>query len=146
MDDYKLFTIDEEKFPLDKMKAFTSSLHENDQRYVVIIDPGVKVEEGYKPYEEAKENDLFIMNSKESNPVLGKVWPGPVHFLDFLNPSTYNYWLSNLIDFHNTVSFDALWLGSSFTPIFYSTYYLLLLSKWSISVYIFVIIKNIHIS
>ena len=54
---------------------------------VPIIDAGVKIEEGYDVYEEGVENDYFCKNA-EGKDFVGAVWPGRVHFPDFLNPKT----------------------------------------------------------
>lgn len=39
MDKYKVFTLGA-TFPLNEMRQLVSTLHSNDQHYVVMVDPG----------------------------------------------------------------------------------------------------------
>ena len=75
MDHAKDFTVDPVNFPQHDMKSFVDELHKRKQQYVLIIDPAIKVEHGYAPYEDAVRDDLFIKNA-DGSILVGKVWPG----------------------------------------------------------------------
>lgn len=40
MDRYKVFTLDPVNFPLNKMRELVHYLHEHDQHFVLMVDPG----------------------------------------------------------------------------------------------------------
>lgn len=85
MNNFKLFTHDEEKFPLIQWQAVIREAREkNHQHLITIIDPGVKIEEGYTAYDDALKRDIFIKYRDEEGKIhnsIGVVWPGKVHFL-----------------------------------------------------------------
>ncbi|WEA03477.1 glycoside hydrolase family 31 protein [Mucilaginibacter sp. SJ] len=89
MDDFKIFTWNKKTFPkpkqmLDKLKAM-------DFRLVTIVDPGIKVEEGYKEYDEGIEQDYFAKYPDGEN-YTGYVWPGRCHFPDFFRGEVREWW------------------------------------------------------
>ena len=52
MDGYKDFTTDPNKYPLPQMQQFVDKLHSQGRRYVVMTDPGIKIEPGYDAYDD----------------------------------------------------------------------------------------------
>lgn len=109
MDAYKDFTLDPLNYPADRVKAFVDKLHANDQKYVMIIDPGIKYDTNYSTYQHGVEQDIFV--KLESGDVyLGQVWPGPVNFPDFLHPNIDSFWTTEISNFFKVVPFDGLWI------------------------------------
>lgn len=92
MDGYRVFTWDKNKF--DNHKQMLKELKNMGFKVVTIIDPGVKVDRGYKIYEEGLANDYY---AKDSEGIIyrNKVWPGTSVFPDFLNSKVREWWANN---------------------------------------------------
>ncbi len=114
MDQYKIFTWHPEKFPdpklmIDKLKAMGF-------RIVTIVDPGIKIEKGYKQYDEGIKNKYFATypNGEEYT---ASVWPGRCHFPDFFREDVKAWWgksFTSLTDpgvegFWNDMNEPAAW-------------------------------------
>ncbi|RYE20188.1 MAG: DUF4968 domain-containing protein [Sphingobacteriales bacterium] len=89
MDNYKIFTWNKETFPdpkgmIDQLKAI-------DFKVVAIVDPGIKIEEGYKQYDEGVQKNYFATYSN-GDKFIGSVWPGRCYFPDFLNDEVKEWW------------------------------------------------------
>eukprot|EP00897_Mesotaenium_endlicherianum_P002406 jgi/Mesen1/2193/ME000152S01281 len=100
MQNWRDFTVDRVNYPSDALRNFTDELHAKGMRYVVIVDPGIKVEQDYPPYARGVAADVFVRD----------VWPGAVHFPDFLHPAAPAYWSAEILGFHKTLGFDGLWI------------------------------------
>ncbi|KAK9814514.1 hypothetical protein WJX72_007179 [[Myrmecia] bisecta] len=109
MDGYRDFTFDPKAYPEHKMKAFVDALHAKGQCWVPILDPGILVKPGYKPYEDGLAAGIFIKDVT-GKPYMGQVWPGQTHFPDFLCQQGAAYWRDQIAGLHVKVPFDGLWI------------------------------------
>lgn len=114
MQDYKLFTWDSIRFR--DPKRMIDELTKLDFTTTVIIDPGIKIEKGYAPYEEGLGKDLFLKYS-DGSPYTGQVWPGWCTFTDFTKQDARSWWgtqFKGLVDvgvrgFWNDMNEIATW-------------------------------------
>lgn len=110
MDQFMDFTYDSAKFAT--LPDLVKDLHAHDQRYVIILDPGIsssQPEGSYWPYDEGLRRDVFIKDA-EGKTLIGKVWPGLTAYPDFSDDVTHEWWYDNLKRFHEKVPFDGLWI------------------------------------
>ena len=93
MQNYKVFTWNKEHYQNDP-EGCLKKLAENGFKPVVINDPGVKQEEGYRVYEEGIREGYFA-KTPEGKVYINAVWPGDAAFPDFGNPAVRNWWGEN---------------------------------------------------
>lgn len=106
MDGFRCFTWDKEKFP--EPKPMISELKENGFKTVVIIDPGIKIDENYAVYNEAIENNYFCRRA--DGPFMkGKVWPGDCYFPDFTNPKVRKWWSGLFQELIEEIGVRGVW-------------------------------------
>ena len=114
MDEYRVFTWDSTRFP--DPRRLLADLGDMGFKVVPIIDPGVKVEDGYPVYEEGIR-DGFFARYPDGTLYSGEVWPGWCHFPDFTNPAARAWWgryYSDMMDlgidgFWNDMNEPAVW-------------------------------------
>uniref|UniRef100_A0A4W6G8C3 Alpha glucosidase 2 n=1 Tax=Lates calcarifer TaxID=8187 RepID=A0A4W6G8C3_LATCA len=110
MDQFMDFTYDSSKFAT--LPDMVKDLHAHDQRYVMILDPGIsstQPEGTYWPFDEGLRRQVFIKDA-EGRTLIGKVWPGLTAYPDFSDAVTHEWWYDNLKRFHEKVPFDGLWI------------------------------------
>jgi len=89
MDGYRCFTWNKKYFP--DPRRMIRELQSDGFKIVVIIDPGIKVDENYYIYKDAKEKNYFCRRSDDYF-MEGHVWPGRCQFPDFTNPEVREWW------------------------------------------------------
>lgn len=82
MDGYRIFTWNPQRFPDPQRLA--EDLRRAGVRLVTIVDPGVKVDPGYRLHDEGLAEDVFV-RYPDGQLYAGEVWPGPCYFPDFTN-------------------------------------------------------------
>lgn len=89
MDAFKVFSWHPTSFPDPKL--LSEQLKALGIRLVVIMDPGIKVEEGYESYDTGIAGEHFAL-LPDGKPYSGQVWPGWSHFPDFTAAKTRAWW------------------------------------------------------
>ncbi len=116
MQNFKDFTVDPVKFP--EFEKLVNELKKQGIHLIPIIDAGVKVEVGYEIYDEGVANGYFIKN-EDRTPFEAAVWPGKVHFPDFLNKKASKWFgmkYKTLID----QGIEGFWNDMNEPSIFYT--------------------------
>ncbi len=116
MDTYKDFTVNEEAFPA--FDGFVREMQKDHIHLAPIIDAGVKIEKGYKVYEEGREKGYFCRR-KDGSYFEATVWPGWSHFPDVLNKDARK-WFGDQYDFLISKGIDAFWNDMNEPSIFFS--------------------------
>ncbi|HWD89509.1 MAG TPA: glycoside hydrolase family 31 protein [Mucilaginibacter sp.] len=89
MDGYRCFTWNRKYFP--DPKRMIKELSSQGFKTVVIIDPGIRVDDNYSVFKEGKENKYFCRRCDDYF-MEGHVWPGRCQFPDFTNPEVREWW------------------------------------------------------
>lgn len=92
MEHYKVFTWNEADF--GEPGKVIRDLSKDGFKFITIIDPGVKVEDGYPVYEEGMRQGYFA-KTPEGEVYVNAVWPGDAVFPDFGNPRVREWWADN---------------------------------------------------
>ena len=116
MQDYKDFTVNPKRFP--EFKSFVKEMKDDGIRLIPIIDAGVKIEKGYDIYEEGVAGDYFCKKEDGTN-LVAAVWPGKVHFPDFLN-SKAREWFGDKYKVLTDLGIEGFWNDMNEPAIFYT--------------------------
>jgi len=90
MEGYRVFTVDRKRFP--DLKRLANDLLAEHIRLVAIIDPGVKIDHNYPIYNSGIQGDAFC-KLPSGQPLRSVVWPGWVHYPDFTDSRTRQWWM-----------------------------------------------------
>ena len=105
MDGFRSFTFHPTRFP--EPAAVNDTLHQLGYHSVWMIDPGLKLEPGWKVYDQGTNGDHWVQNA-DGTPFIGRVWPGACVFPDFTRAETRGWWASLYRDFVSH-GVDGVW-------------------------------------
>jgi alpha-glucosidase len=105
MDGFRVFTWSNKNFP--DPKKLIGDLRSQGIKTVLIIDPGIKVDENYYIYKDGVEKGMFVKTAdgKELHAI---VWPGSCAFPDFTN-SKVREWFGSLYQKHLDEGIAGFW-------------------------------------
>ena len=89
MDGFRCFTWDGKRFA--NPAKLMGELKDDGFKTVVIIDPGIKKEQGYGVYDSGIMGRHFCLDGS-GKPYVGKVWPGESVYPDFTRAATRRWW------------------------------------------------------
>ena len=116
MQDFKDFTVNPERFP--DFENFVKEMRVEGIHLIPIIDAGVKIEKGYDVYEEGVRNGFFCKKEDGTN-LVAAVWPGKVHFPDFLNEEAAR-WFGDKYKVLTDAGIEGFWNDMNEPAIFYT--------------------------
>ncbi|MEL6717347.1 MAG: TIM-barrel domain-containing protein, partial [Bacteroidota bacterium] len=89
MDAYRCFTWNHNHFP--DPKKMIAELSEQGFQTIVMIDPGLKVDEDYWVYQSGLEQDAYCKRTTGET-MIGPVWPPACVFPDYTRPDVRAWW------------------------------------------------------
>lgn len=106
MEGFRCFTWNKDYFP--DPKKMVAELAEDGFKTIVIIDPGIKIDNEYWVYQEGLEKDYFC--KRADGPYMkGKVWPGECNFPDYTNPVVREWWAGLFKELISDIGVKGVW-------------------------------------
>jgi alpha-glucosidase len=106
MEDYKCFTWNKKHFP--NPTALLSDLQNIGFQTIVMIDPGLKVDDNYDVYTEGSSKNYFLTRP-DGELLIGQVWPGDTVYPDFTNPEVRDWFGSLYEKLYNENGVSGFW-------------------------------------
>jgi alpha-glucosidase len=117
---YRIFTHDNNTYPIMEGQEFLAKLHANGQYWMLILDPNVyipnsmNVTDANPTYYRGNELGIYIRRGEgHEDYYIGDQWPGFSVWPDFLLNSTQDFWTNEMLMYHDQLPFDGWWLDIS---------------------------------
>ncbi|XP_075243008.1 lysosomal alpha-glucosidase-like [Convolutriloba macropyga] len=108
MDAYMDFTYSSVNY--STLPQLVNDLHNNDQKYIMILDPGIFDGAPNSALEQGNKLKIWIKQNDGKTPLEGTVWPGTVHYPDFTNSRINEFWTGQMKSYHSKIPFDGVWI------------------------------------
>ena len=66
----------------------------------------------YSVFENGNATGSFMMNP-DGSLYVGEVWPGYTVFPDWISGGAGQWWIDEMVNWHNKISFDGIWIDMS---------------------------------
>ncbi|KAI0838675.1 glycosyl hydrolases family 31-domain-containing protein [Hypoxylon sp. FL0890] len=100
MDLRQVLTTDPERFPLHKMRELVETLHQRNQHYIMMLDPGIHRLGNYSTFARGEEKSVFL-KAGDGSDYRGVQWAGEVVWPDWIGPNTQDWWTNEISLFFN---------------------------------------------
>ncbi|MEM9931937.1 MAG: TIM-barrel domain-containing protein, partial [Bacteroidota bacterium] len=106
MDGYRCFTWNDQHFP--DPKQLIKDLRKQGFETVVMIDPGIRVDEAYETYTSGIKEDVFCRRV-DGELMLGPVWPPLCVWPDYTRPEVREWWGKQYKKLYKTDGVSGFW-------------------------------------
>ena len=108
LQDYRIFTLNELNFA--DLPKLINEIHENNYKFVPIVDLGFPMKEIDEFYIRGKETNSFIKSNYTKEDLISYVWPEQAVFPDFFSDAGKNLWDYAMRKYYQNVKYDGIWL------------------------------------
>ncbi|KAI1140354.1 glycoside hydrolase family 31 protein [Hypoxylon sp. FL0543] len=111
MDLRQVFTTDPERFPIHKMRELVETLHQRNQHYIMMLDPGIHRLGNYSTFARGEEKSVFL-KADDGSDYRGVQWAGEVVWPDWIGSNTQDWWtneISLFFDPDSGIDIDGAW-------------------------------------
>ena len=108
LQDYRIFTLNQQNFP--DLPNLIHELHENNYKFVPIVDLGFPMKEIDEYYKRGKETNAFIKSNYTKEDLISYVWPEEAVFPDFFSKAGVELWDYAMRKYYQNIKYDGIWL------------------------------------
>ena len=123
MDLRRTWTLDPDRFPLEKVRELVTHLHDHNQSFIMMVDPPVSLNDSTS-YNNGLADDVYIKYAN-GTVLVASMWPGASSWVDWLHPNAQKFWSGQVASFFNAdsgVNVDGIWIDMNDVSVIFLTY------------------------